>query len=292
VRPGADEDGARRVDAVQPREREGQPRQRRPAPASRRAGGVRAHRGLHRSGDVRGEAGGVACERIQVAVGAPVEDQVRRVAIALFERLLPAGLPQRGGRDEDSRPTSRGWRAREGHLLHGRESFVDGRRLELAEGAHLRRRRVDARLTPRRPAQLFGSRKGAETLEQPLDEVDLRLGERRVEPSHSTSRVRKRSLAGQNLAGSSRNTPTGSPRSSTGPVSAPEAVARMARFGVRSGAVAFAHLNGQRCKQGGLSERARTGANGRSHLPCRRSWVRVPSSALNALQSRLFSYQI
>src|SRR5215216_3011117 len=30
---------------------------------------------------------------------------------------------------------------------------------------------------------------------------------------------------------------------------------------------------------GGLSERARTGATGRSHLPCRRSWVRVPSSA-------------
>jgi hypothetical protein len=30
---------------------------------------------------------------------------------------------------------------------------------------------------------------------------------------------------------------------------------------------------------GGLSERARTGANGREHLPCRRSRVRVPSSA-------------
>jgi hypothetical protein len=29
-----------------------------------------------------------------------------------------------------------------------------------------------------------------------------------------------------------------------------------------------------------LSERARTGANGRAHLPCRRSRVRVPSSAL------------
>jgi len=28
-----------------------------------------------------------------------------------------------------------------------------------------------------------------------------------------------------------------------------------------------------------LSERVRTGANGRWHLPCRRSWVRVPSSA-------------
>jgi hypothetical protein len=33
---------------------------------------------------------------------------------------------------------------------------------------------------------------------------------------------------------------------------------------------------------GGLTERARTGANGREHLPCRRSWVRVPSSALES----------
>jgi hypothetical protein len=35
---------------------------------------------------------------------------------------------------------------------------------------------------------------------------------------------------------------------------------------------------------GGSSERARTGANARQLLPCRRSWVRVPSSALKPLQ--------
>jgi len=60
-------------------------------------------------------------------------------------------------------------------------------------------------------------------------------------------------------------------------------VARMARFGVRSGSVAFArsakHLVDKRFE--------RTGANPCEHrwlLPCRRSWVRVPSSALNSLQ--------
>jgi hypothetical protein len=37
---------------------------------------------------------------------------------------------------------------------------------------------------------------------------------------------------------------------------------------------------------GGLSERAGTGANARQVLPCRRSWVRVPSSALKDLQIR------
>ena len=31
---------------------------------------------------------------------------------------------------------------------------------------------------------------------------------------------------------------------------------------------------------GGFSEHERTGANARQPLPCRRSWVRVPSSAL------------
>jgi hypothetical protein len=61
------------------------------------------------------------------------------------------------------------------------------------------------------------------------------------------------------------------------------AVARMARFGVRSGSVAFARWDDH-----GVNTRfERTGANGRerrSHLPCRRSWVRVPSSALKSLQ--------
>jgi hypothetical protein len=38
-------------------------------------------------------------------------------------------------------------------------------------------------------------------------------------------------------------------------------------------------LGRETLQSAGLSERARTRANGRSHLPCRRSWVRVPSSA-------------
>ncbi len=36
----------------------------------------------------------------------------------------------------------------------------------------------------------------------------------------------------------------------------------------------------------GFGERKRTGANGRQPLPCRRSWVRVPSSALRSLLDR------
>jgi hypothetical protein len=40
----------------------------------------------------------------------------------------------------------------------------------------------------------------------------------------------------------------------------------------------------------GLSERARTGANVRAHLPCRRSRVRVPSSALERPGNRGFCF--
>ena len=61
-------------------------------------------------------------------------------------------------------------------------------------------------------------------------------------------------------------------------LAAERGVARMARFGVRSGAVAFARLS----QHPATSGFERTGANGREHrrlLPCRRSWVRVPSSA-------------
>jgi hypothetical protein len=49
----------------------------------------------------------------------------------------------------------------------------------------------------------------------------------------------------------------------------------MARFGVRSGSVAFARSK----KIPANSPFERTGANARQLLPCRRSWVRVPSSA-------------
>jgi hypothetical protein len=44
--------------------------------------------------------------------------------------------------------------------------------------------------------------------------------------------------------------------------SAPGSVARMARFGVRLGSLAFARLNENRCKQ----RVERTGANGRERL--------------------------
>jgi len=57
-------------------------------------------------------------------------------------------------------------------------------------------------------------------------------------------------------------------------------VARMARFGVRSGSVAFARLHGTRAN----------GSEHRARLPCRRSWVRVPSSApQNPLETAGFS---
>jgi hypothetical protein len=62
--------------------------------------------------------------------------------------------------------------------------------------------------------------------------------------------------------------------------SAPSSIARMARFGVRSGSVALARC-AEALQAASLSEQAPAGANrrDRSHLPCRRSRVRVPSSA-------------
>jgi hypothetical protein len=65
----------------------------------------------------------------------------------------------------------------------------------------------------------------------------------------------------------------------------------MARFGVRSRAVAFARPS----RDPVTKPFERTGANGRehrSHLPCRRSWVRVPSSALKFLQIGLCRRQV
>ena len=165
------------------RERERQPGQRRAAPAARRAGRVRAQRALHRAGDRGGEACDTGVEHVQGAVGAPVEDQVWRVTVALSSARSQPGTPERGRRDEDPRLRSPGRRrAHEGHVLHAREALVGRRRLELAERAHLRRRRQHTLLTSRQPSQLLGSRERAETLEQALDEIDLGLRERRVEP--------------------------------------------------------------------------------------------------------------
>jgi hypothetical protein len=63
----------------------------------------------------------------------------------------------------------------------------------------------------------------------------------------------------------------------------------MARFVVRSGSVVFA-----RPGEDPVSKRFQlTGANWRehrAHLPCRRSWVRVPSSAYETPVNRGFLY--
>ncbi len=159
------------------------PGERRTAPAARWAGAVRAQRTLHRPGDVKREAGRDFRELLDGAVGAPVEDEVRRVRINSLEHVLPAGLHQRSGCDEDARARSLGRRrSHERHPLDVGESLVGRRWLELAECAHLGGRREHARLATSPCPQLLRSRDRAEPLEETLDEIDLRLGERRVEP--------------------------------------------------------------------------------------------------------------
>src|SRR6266536_6372606 len=57
------------------------------------------------------------------------------------------------------------------------------------------------------------------------------------------------------------------------------------KVGRSLGFVRVRSLARKRLQTAGLSERARTGANGRWLLPCRRSRVRVPSSALGKTRS-------
>ena len=117
----------------------------------------------------------------RLAAGPPVEDEMGCAWVAVSERLLPAGLAHEGGGDEDTRAPMP-WRPRERHALDGCEAFVVGRRLELAKCAHLLGRREQASFRSRRLFQLVRERKRPEAIEQALDEVDLRLRERRVEP--------------------------------------------------------------------------------------------------------------
>jgi len=101
---------------------------------------------------------------------------VRRVRIRVERQRA-----DRGGRDEHACPTlSR--RALEPEALDGGEALVVARRLELAERAHLLRRREQPRLGACDHLQLRGRRELAEPPEQAFDEVHLRLGERRVRP--------------------------------------------------------------------------------------------------------------
>ena len=100
------------------------------------------------------------------------------------------GCSQRRGRDEHAaaRPL-RPRLTRERHVLDGGEALLRGRRLELAERPHLRRRRERTLLLAREDAQLLRRRQRAVPLEQPLDEVHLRLRERRVDPDAARRRA-------------------------------------------------------------------------------------------------------
>ena len=144
---------------------------------------MRADRRLDGVGDDlrdRCDGGGEICGG---AVRTPVEDEVRRVRIRSGECLLPSGRTDRGGGDEDARPlASFAGGALERHALDDGEALVVRRRLELAEA---RICRVGAS-TPGSERAAASSSSGvgerAEPIEEALDEVDLRLGERRVEP--------------------------------------------------------------------------------------------------------------
>ena len=180
---GPDDDRARGIDIVRARERERQSRERRAAPAHRRAASVRAEGAFDGSFDLGGEACDQIVEPAGDAVGAPVEDQARIAEVAHGTSMLPRAAAKRGGGDEHSCAAPSGSRrASERHDLDGVESLVGSGRLELAQGAHLRCRRHDACLAARELPQLVRPGKRAVAIEQPLDQVDLRLGERRVEP--------------------------------------------------------------------------------------------------------------
>ena len=179
---GAHEKRARRVDIVRSREREGQPGKRRAAPADRRAAAVRAQGVLDRPGDSRSRAG--RRQRQVAAVFRPRSS--RRRGGARLGRPLRAHAPTPAASTplpRRRRPTpARDDCVRvEGNLLDARPALVGRRRLELAERAHLGGGREHARLPCKCP-QLLRGRESAEAREQPLDDVDLCLGERRVEP--------------------------------------------------------------------------------------------------------------
>ena len=78
---------------------------------------------------------GVVVERVHRCVRVPVEQQVRRIAVGLLERLPPVGLPQRGRSDQN--PGFPSMHPFEPGVLDFGQAFVGRRRLELAKGAHL-----------------------------------------------------------------------------------------------------------------------------------------------------------
>ena len=179
----ADHGRAGEVDVVTTRERKCQARERRPAPASRWPGRMRAERGLDRPSYAVGELRRRGGEALGRAAGVPVEQEVWRVRVAAVERGLPVGPLERRSRDEDAGSlASRGSLAHEREPLDGGEALVHGRLLQLPEGSHLGGGREQPWLPPGKRPQLVGRGERAEALEESLDEVDLGLRERRIEP--------------------------------------------------------------------------------------------------------------
>ena len=140
------------------------------------------------------QAGDGAVERLRRPVRVPVEHQVRRGRVGVGDRRLPAGPFQRGRRDQHARAPKR-CGALPRHLLDAGKPLVQRWRLELAQRAHLRRRRHHPLVGARQRPQLLGRRHRSEQLDQPSHQVDLRLGERSVQP-HAADR---RSVPGGGL---------------------------------------------------------------------------------------------
>ena len=135
--------------------------------------GMWADCALHRPRNLARELADGVCERIGPAAGPPVEHKVRSVR---------GGCMLHGScRDEHAAQLLAAASRSNATLLDAGEALVRVRRLELAERSHLRRRREQPG-SSRPGAEAPRESAGAEALEQPLDEVDLRLRERRVEP--------------------------------------------------------------------------------------------------------------
>jgi hypothetical protein len=170
-------------DAVRPGECDEQPGKRWPAPTDGWAGGVRAQRPIDRPRYLSRNTSDADSEDVGTAVGLPIEHQMRSRTISLMERALPTRMLQHRRSHEDTSPRlPRCVRACEWHMLHSSQSFIQRRRLKLAKGTHLGGRRQNRWLVPGKYSQLLGRWKRAETLEDPLDHVDLGLRERDLKP--------------------------------------------------------------------------------------------------------------
>ena len=179
---GADQDRARRVEPVSARERERQSRQRRPAPAARRAAGVRTQ--CASAGPSTAAASRAARGRApRRAARAPVEHEMRGAAGRPARARAPSPCdPARRG-DEHAGPVRcPAWGgARTRSFPPGRiprRSMAARARGTSASATSARARRT--RRASSRSSSGVGER--AEPLEHALDEVDLGLCERGVEP--------------------------------------------------------------------------------------------------------------